>query len=151
MFKLNLIKSMKFWIKRRYYFCSKSLANLESKMNFQTKYDKKWPCEKSLIMNLPLNWFWFQLCFYNPQDLLKNYYIIDIHGHEPGLRPIVHTCNSKYYTCICSRPISKCIEGLKLIQNNFLVWIYFASFLSYKYYIKILLFSVWGRRTKSHL
>ena len=32
---------------------------------------------------------------------------------------IVHTCNSKYYTCICSRPISKCIEGLKLIENNF--------------------------------
>ena len=61
-----------------------------NKMDFQTKHNKELPREKSLIMNLPLNWFWFQLCFYNPQDLLKNYYIIDIHGHEPGLRPNIY-------------------------------------------------------------
>ena len=97
LFELNLFKKLKFWIERSHYFCSKSLANLESKMNFQTKYNKKWPCEKSLIMNLPLNWFWFQLCFYNPQDWLKNYYIIDIHGHEPGLRPTVYVLGPYFY------------------------------------------------------
>ena len=40
-----------------------------------------------MIMRLPLNKNQFQSCSYNPQDLLKNYYIIEIHGHQPGLRP----------------------------------------------------------------